>query len=264
VVNRPAEAVEVLSAADLSSTYFQWLALMEAHHLLGDYRLELREARRGKAGYPGRLRMLDAELRALAALGRIDEAERALDESFLMPAEDFFTPPMLMANLAAELRAHGHRQAASRTAERAVSWLRSRPEDESRTWAHRHDLALAYYHGERWEEARTAFTELALERPDHFGVHGYLGALAARRNDRAEALAISEGLSGMVAPRAFGADVYCQARIASLLGDQERAVALLREAWGRGLPYSVHLHRDIDLEPLRGYPPFEEFMRPKG
>jgi len=121
IVNRPAEAVEALSAIDLSSSYFQWLALTEAYHLLGDYQLELEEARGGRAVYPGRLRMLDAELRALAALGQVAEAERILDESFLLPIEESITPATVMGDLAAELRAHGHRQAASEVAVRAIA-----------------------------------------------------------------------------------------------------------------------------------------------
>ena len=38
---------------------------------------------------------------------------------------------------------------------------------------------------------------------------------------------------------------------------------LLREAMARGSSEVLWLHRDIDLEPLRGYPPFQEFLRPK-
>jgi len=264
IVNRPAEAVNVLSAVDLSPHYFQWLALMEAYHVLGEYRRELDEARRGREVYPGRQRMLDAELRALAALGEVAEAEGILDESFLLPIEQSITPATLMANLTTELRAHGHRQAASEVAERAIAWLLSRSEEEREGWQHRYELALAYYHGERWQEARSVLEGLASETPEHVGVRGYLGSLAARLADPAEALAVSEGLSGTAAARDFGADFYRQARIASLLGDRERAVALLRDAWTRGWAYTISAHRDVDLEPLRGYPPFEEFMRPKG
>jgi tetratricopeptide (TPR) repeat protein len=208
--------------------------------------------------------MLDAEMRALAALGQVAEAERLLEESFLLPSEDYITPATLMANLTAELRVHGHRQASSEVAEQAISWLLSRSEEGQGSWAHRYDLALAYYRGERWEDARSVLDQLASEAPGQVDVRGYLGALAARRNDRAEALAISEGLSGTATPPEFGVDSYKQARIASLLGDRERAVELLRDALARGWPFSVRVHGDVDLEPLRGYPPFEEFLRPKG
>jgi hypothetical protein len=107
------------------------------------------------------------------------------------------------------------------------------------------------------------FEELA-EGPPHINVQGVLGVLAARRGDRATALAISEGLTGMAAPGDFGRDVYWQACIASLLGDRQRAMALLSEAYARGRLFSVFLHRDMDLEPLHDYPPFQDFLRGDG
>ena len=48
------------------------------------------------------------------------------------------------------------------------------------------------------------------------------------------------------------------------VGEKERAVALLKEAFSQGLDYGVYLHRDIDLEPLWDYQPFKELLRPKG
>ena len=49
---------------------------------------------------------------------------------------------------------------------------------------------------------------------------------------------------------------------AAALGDRERAVALLREGFAEGRVYSVYTHT---LTPrLWNYPPFQEFLRPKG
>jgi len=43
-------------------------------------------------------------------------------------------------------------------------------------------------------------------------------------------------------------------------------VEFLREGFAGGLRHAadVDLHCEIDLESLRGYPPFEELLRPKG
>ncbi len=262
-VNRPAEAVEVLSTEDLSPRYFHWLALMEAYHLLGDYQRELDEARRGRDAYPGRLHLLDAELRALAAAGRVEEVGQVLDESLSMPSVGEFSLAILMANAVAELRTHGQRAASAEVADRAIEWLSTRPAEEAGGRAHRFALALAYYQAERWEEARALLGELASENPHDLDVRGYLGAVAARLDDRAAALAISDSLSGMAAPPNFGGDLYRQARIASVLGDRERAIGLLRAAVAAGFAYGIWVHRDVDLEPLRGDPAFEEFLRPK-
>ncbi len=65
-------------------------------------------------------------------------------------------------------------------------------------------------------------------------------------------------------PYLFGANTYWRARIAALLGERERAVSLLRDGFAQGRSYGAYLHAEYDLEPLRGYPPFEELLRPKG
>jgi hypothetical protein len=75
---------------------------------------------------------------------------------------------------------------------------------------------------------------------------------------------ISEELAKLERPLYLGDRLYWQACIASLLGEKERAVALLKEAFSQGLEYSVNIHRDIALEPLWDYPPFKELLRPKG
>ena len=71
-------------------------------------------------------------------------------------------------------------------------------------------------------------------------------------------------LERITSPYEFGLDLYLQATIAAQLGDLDRAMVLLREAHARGRPFGVLLHCDMDLEPLRDYPPFQEFSRPKG
>jgi len=264
-VNRPQEAVNALAhVGDLTDWYFHWLALTEAYHGLGDYTREFGEVQRGREVYRERLRPLMSEIRALAGLGRIDQVYRALDVSLELPEEEGLTPATVMLEAAAELRAHGFRAVSIEIADRAIEWLLSHPRDEPAAPAGRFDLALANYQAERWEEARGIFEELAAELPNDVNVLGFLGVLAARRGDRDEALRISEGLTGLAAPRDFGRDLYWQACIAAQLGESERAMALLREAYASGRVFSILLHRDMDLEPLHDYAPFQQFVRPKG
>jgi tetratricopeptide (TPR) repeat protein len=263
-VNRPQEAVDVLAGHEaLPDFYFQWLTLTEAYHMLGDYGRELREVQRLHESYPDLLRVLDAELRALAALGRIDQIERRLEESLLLPPDEGMTLAGVMGGAAAELRAHGHRQASLDVADRTIEWFLALRAAQADGWGYDFGLALAYYQAERWQEARVLFERLAVDAPDEINVRGFLGVLAARRGDTEEALRGGEGLEGL-APRDFGRDSYWQACIASLLGERERAMVLLREAYARGRPFSVNLHTDMDLEPLHDYPPFQDLLRPKG
>lgn len=263
--NRPNESIEILTDIDnLSTFYFQWQTLMEALHMVGAYSRELAETRRGREVYPDRLRILNHELRALAALGRSDEVERRLGETLLLPREDVVTAVGVMVEVAAELRAHGFREASLGVAERAVQWFRARPAEEAATVYYQVGLAVALYQAERWDEAEALFREAAAATPRDVMVQGYLGLLAARRGDREEALAISDRLDGMADPYDFGREEYVQASIAAQLGDLDRAMVLLRDAYARGRPFEIFLHRDMDLEPLRDYPPFQEFLAPKG
>jgi len=263
--NRPREAIEILSnVEDLPAFYFRWLTLMAALHMVGDYSDELIQARRARAAYPDRLLILGSELRALAALGRIDEVDRVLDESLLMPSQGEMDAGGLMLVAAAELRAHGNREGSIRLAERAREWFVSRPEGEAATIWSRMRLATALYMAGRWEDAGAMFEELSKMSPGDVNFPGFLGVLAARRGDRDEALRISSQLEGMADPYDFGRDVYWQACVAAQLGELDRAMVLLREAYARGRVFTPYLHRDLDLEPLHGYPPFEDFLKPRG
>jgi hypothetical protein len=47
-------------------------------------------------------------------------------------------------------------------------------------------------------------------------------------------------------------------------GERDTAVTLLRQAFAEGLDYGIWLHRDMDLESLRDYEPYQELVRPKG
>ena len=47
------------------------------------------------------------------------------------------------------------------------------------------------------------------------------------------------------------------------VGESGEAVGLFQRAFNAGLAYGIWIHRDIDLESLRDYPPFQELMRPK-
>ena len=114
----------------------------------------------------------------------------------------------------------------------------------------------------------------AAERPDDLTewpdvspmleVHGQLGTLAARQGNWAEAERISAMLEALQRPYLFGEHTYWRARIAALLGEPDRAVALLRAAYAQGFKWWLSLHSEPDLESLRDYPPFRELLRPKG
>jgi tetratricopeptide (TPR) repeat protein len=228
--------------------------------MLGDYESELQETRRGQAYYPDLLSLRVDEVRALAALGRIEEVKKVIDECLSISSSSaFWSPGLVMLTAAAELRAHGDKEEAKAIAERAVAWCQSRG-----TGDYRYSLARSLYLAERWQEAETIFEALSAEESDNIDYMGFLGTLAARKGNREGARQISEKLKRIERPYLFGNHTYWRACIAALLGEREQAVALLRESFAQGSSYGAYLHNDVDLESLRDYKPFKELLRPKG
>jgi hypothetical protein len=67
----------------------------------------------------------------------------------------------------------------------------------------------------------------------------------------------------------FGRPAFGRACFAAALGKKDEAVLLLRDALSQGFPPkgasspAEVLRHHLALEPLRGYPPFEELIKPK-
>ncbi|MFC1662112.1 tetratricopeptide repeat protein, partial [Gemmatimonadota bacterium] len=236
-----------------------WVTLAETLHALERHDEELREIGKGRERHPENLSLLEAEIRARAALGDIQEVMALVEEAEVREAE----PLEILRIAALELRAHGHHQVSQELGERALAYLESRSGEVSATISHRFSVAQTLYRLERWEEALVIAEELAREAPTNRTYLGFLGWVAARRGDRQEAERISGELVAMERLYDHGQPAYIRAKIASLLGEKEQAVTLLRQAHDEGRPFT-YLHIDMDLEPLRGYLQFEEFMRPKG
>jgi tetratricopeptide (TPR) repeat protein len=239
-----------------------WREATAAHHMLGNHRQELRAARRARSLNPNNPAVLFLEVRALAALGRTRDLDRLLQEREALPSADWPAPGLLIQIAAAELHAHGHREAAAALHRRAVEWYQTiRARD---TVDHRRGHARALYSARRWAEAESLFRELAREQPNDIHLQGYIGMLAARRGDRARAEKISGWLAEVRQPYLWGANTYWRACIAAQLGQREQAVSLLLDFFSQGGQHGPHLHTDIDLEPLHDYGPFRELMRPRG
>jgi len=263
--NRPREAVDALRRLnpnlDLIPAYARVEFLITARHMLGEHRQELRGARQSRQQHP-ELRTVWWEIRALAALGRVDEVERLLQQSLALPPHPAFTAGDVLRNAAAELHAHGHAGPADRALEQTLAWYAARPSEEQPR--HRIAVARTRYAAGHWAEARALFEELADEQPQNIHLLGHLGTLAARRGDRAEAERISAALASSTQPYLRGGHTLWRARIAAHLGEREQALHLLHEAFAQGQPYGLWLHTDPDLDPLRDLSSFRELLRPKG
>ncbi|MCK4410166.1 MAG: hypothetical protein KAW67_08775, partial [Candidatus Eisenbacteria sp.] len=272
--NRPREALEAFEALLMDQSepgtdrvHWSWpyAAAAYAHHMLGEYDRELQVVREALEYFPNLPLLRAAEVGALAALHRVEEVRDIVDQS-LATASEYGSPYWVMECAFLELRAHDHLEESIEIANCAVDWCRVRPQEEAQTEELRASLATALYFAERWDEANALFEELGRENPENIGYVGHLGTLAARRGDPEEAARISMELERLDHPHMYGMNMYWCARISALLGERERAVEFLREGFAGGLTHcgTVDLHVEMDFESLRGYPPFEELMRPKG
>jgi hypothetical protein len=167
-----------------------------------------------------------------------------------------------MLTAAGEMRAHGHRDASLKMAERAVAWYRARPATEMAEYAGL--LMQALWRSERWAEAKAIAEARLAKNPDGFRMRGWIGRLAGRLGDAAQARRLEAELAALTRPYLYGRHTYLRACIAAQLGEKDRAVALLSDAFAQGREFTWQIHVDIDLEPLWGYPPYEELMKPKG
>jgi len=268
-VNRPREALEIAErlhipqgAGPAPLFYFEGIA--SAHHLLGEHREELAIAALGRGHWPGLLPAMAYEVRALAALGDVHRLREDVEECLTLRPERGWSPGDVIRTAALELDIHGHSAEAREILRRAYEWHESQSPDEAEAEPGRFDLAQTRYFGGELEEAERLFAGLAGDFPGSVEYLGYLGAIAARRGNREEAERISRALNDFEQPYIGGQHTLWRARIASLLGNRDEALALLRGAVGQGVRYGPDLHADPDLKPLRGYPPYQEFMRPKG
>jgi tetratricopeptide (TPR) repeat protein len=267
-VNYPQEAVESLKKVSpknpaMQEWYYYWGNLTWAHHMLGNHRDELKAAQQSRRQYPEFLSTLYYEVRALAALGKIDAVKSRLDESLTLPQQRNWNPGKVMALAGNFLRAHGHREASLQALDRAIRWVESRPEEEQKDRDTRDLLGYALYRAERWPEAQALYQSLHEEFPDNINYLGYLGTIAARLENREKALSISDELKNIERPYLFGSNTFWRARIVVLLGEKEKAMVLLRDALAQGTSYGS-LYLNMDLEPLSDYPPFQELIKPKG
>jgi tetratricopeptide (TPR) repeat protein len=268
-VNRPAEVVATYSKLQSSPADHRVISvwrlsiLTEALHLLGRHEEEVAATREDRELYADQLALRAYEVRGLAALGRVEEVRRVIDDSLeLQPGR--WNAGDVMRVAAKELRAHGRATEGREFARKALEWGRSRPQREAETAENRWLVAEMLYFLGQWDEAKELYSGLAQEKNHELYARGRLGTIAFRNGNNGEADRIYGELVGLDRPFLFGEHLMSAACIAAVRGDTEHAVELIQEALAHGYPWDIWIHRDPDFESLREYEPFQELLRPKG
>jgi hypothetical protein len=267
--NRPREAIVVYDSLGAWRPHF-YRAVPSIRHYLGDYRAEWAVLAAESARTPSAAQTLDyqqAALQALAALDSVGAVLRAVDAVTSLPSEGGTSVAYLLTRSAWELGSHGHRDAARVLFDRAVAWCGRRAPRELRNRLLRDDCLEVYAGAAPWGEARRSLEAALRSDPANLTLLGLLGVAAAAAGDRG----MADSVAVVVEARARddgsrGLPEWIRARIAGTLGDRDATVALLRDAFARGATWGARLdlHRDPAFDGLRGYPPFEQLMRPQG
>jgi tetratricopeptide (TPR) repeat protein len=269
--NRPELAIETFASyldeekSNRGDTW-AWSYWSVAYHQAGEYEQELALARRMSERYPQSLNIRLGEVRAMIALGEAEKLDRVLEEIEATPSSDV-SPGDVLKVAAREMGAHGRPEESLRIANLAVDWYREKAAGDAAATRESRGLGDALYLAHQWREARSVFAAIAEDDPQDLHALGYLGVLAARLGEQDEALRISQRLAAWEDPYVRGRHAYWRVSIAAALGDRDEAVRYLRAAFAEGLRFSTnttsYLHADMNLEPLRGYPPFDRLMAPK-
>jgi len=276
-VNRHREVVEVLAPllstdqpdAQFPGAWFRLEVVAHAHHALGEYEEQLRWAKVGRQRYPDVGTFFFHVAVARAAMGQVDAVEGVMDEcSRVRLRESGMNAGEVMAWAAKELKYHGYRKQGENLAVRAAEWYDnhwagvdlSARDSEDLEW-YSSSLGVAG----RWGEARVPLLELKERGYRPVYVAGALGVIAAHQGDREEALRFLNDLPEHGTQFGRAERAFWWACIASYLGEEDRAIDLLRLALNEGYYMNSYwLHTDINLEPVWDNSEFLELIRPQG
>ena len=285
-LNRPQEALRVLRRlnpdhGELRGWSAYWREMGYALHMTGDYAGVLAMTRGARKRYPDSGELLATEVRALAALGRVDSVNAVLAKVDVRPGALRELVGAMYVLAAEEFVLGGDAAGAGRCARRAVAWYQAAAH-RARRGGYVRALRLAGQHEAAWRAVvpfadtistgTSSLEDLGMaQAPDLRLRMRDMGVMAAQRGDTALAarwelrlvqrqLSLEEPFRGSD----WAGLQLDRAAIAAQRGELNRAIELVREALSRGLSYWPGLAADIDLAPLHDHPAWRALLQPAG
>jgi tetratricopeptide (TPR) repeat protein len=271
--NRPAEAIEILESIGDEARFAReysayWGVRISAHHNLGEHSEALELARHARTLNPDWAEtFLRHQAVELAAMGRVEELQKVLDELEAVTADEdnsWHTVYWVLVRAVETLRANEHSAHADEILDRTMDWLNATPYSHAEILWHRQKVLVL---SGRYDEAQVILDSLVEQLPDAIAARGLRGFVSALRGDTARALDDARKLEQYVPDSGFDLVVnwraYYRLAIFGALGEDERVVEMLADAadwWDfESMPSEA-----VDLDPIRDHPAFQELIRPKG
>lgn len=275
-IDRPRAALDVLLKVDPTRGWMKglsdyWYPRCAARHMLGEYAEELSDATIGAHQYPANFAVISCEVRALAALGRAEAVDSSLDAAAGMIEHDTWELGSPYAIAAAEADAHGYPAIAAKARKRTVDWVNALPPDKKSVELPLFGPAWFLYTAGAWPELAERIRGFRKAEPNSCFWIVYEGISAAHDGDRKVAMFADSVLQVIAKPggdKRYGAmlmplSLYHRAEIASLLGDRDRAIGLLGDAFANRLRYNTYVHANQAFASIRNDPRYVRLMAPR-
>lgn len=238
-----------------------WAVTMgDSYHLLGEHGKELAHWREVTSLVPDPAFSLFGRLRASAGLGKAAEPLAIADTLVGLRGAAII---QVLLDGVQELRAHGDSSSAVRLLDRIAAMEQvetASPNGPARLGLV--EVIISLIRG-RPDSAVTLLERRAKSGRVPPVYAGMLGIAEARRGNVARARRLADSLAASNEPWQFGATTYYSATILAALGEREQAMERLRKAVEQGRPMA-RWHFGWELEPMRSYQPFREFITPRG
>jgi len=150
--------------------------------------------------------------------------------------------------------------------EKAIQWINNQPEGQS---INHYDLAESNYGASNYQIALPMFESLLhkTDKQKAFGSYIFykrrIALLHAKLNDTAAAESILSELKAIDYKYDFGYTAYAIGSIYAQLGEKQKAINWLKQAFQKGYSFSVYRYdNDLDLQSLKGEAAWDDFVRP--
>ena len=268
-LNKPREAIALLQRVDPEGGamrgrlyYFDYYG--SPLHALGNYHRELEIAEQGRRQYPNRLYMAAVAVHPLAALGKMQELESLLGEVRTMTTDLRRSVTQSYCVAIYESRAHDRPDAARTLSNELLAWMAAQSSRDAASTQARIDRGWALIATHQWAALRPLADSLTADDTANVNAKGFLALAKAETGDRAGAARTAMTFFSHASWSGTAPAEDWHATVSAALGDKAGAFAHMQQGHPDGALPLYSWHDSILYELMRDYPPFLEYIRPKG